>query len=75
MKKPTTHEREDEMSTYTPQRPNLARLTVDAWRAGPRYRSRLATLAEHYAAQYQESGEVVYQAAIALTWDGEIQEG
>ncbi|HSE46328.1 MAG TPA: hypothetical protein VLA89_13465 [Gemmatimonadales bacterium] len=64
------------MSTHT-QRPDLARLTVDTWRSRSprRYRSELAHFADHYAKQYQESPEATYQAAIALTWDGEIQEG
>jgi hypothetical protein len=54
--------------------PNLARLTLDAWRGGPRWRSRLAALAAHYAAQYRQSADAVYAAAAQLTFDGEIQE-
>lgn len=53
-------------------RPNLARLTLETWRTGPKDRSRLAEIAKHYAEQYQESADEVYQAALALTWDGEI---
>ena len=56
-------------------RPNLARLTLEAWRSGPRWRSRLVGLAGHYAAQYQESPEAVYAAALALAFDGEVREG
>lgn len=55
------------------RRPNLARLTIEQWRNGPRWQSRLAGLAKHYAEQYQESPEQVYADAVALTFDGEIQ--
>ena len=53
-------------------RPNLARLTLETWRTGPKTSFRLAELAKHYAEQYHESADDVYQAAIALTWTGEI---
>lgn len=55
--------------------PNLAQLTLDAWRSGPRWQSRLAMLAAHYADQYRQSREEVYQAALALAFDGEVREG
>ena len=54
-------------------RPNTAKLTLEAWRAGPRWNSRLAMLAKHYAERYQEPEYEVYKAALALTFNGEVQ--
>lgn len=57
-----------------PRVPNLPRLALEYWRnSGPRTDARLYSLAEHVAGQYGRDAGEVYRAALALTYEGEVQ--